>query len=440
MGGLIFWVGLQLAAPPVGSSCVLKTTLKGYKAPSENAARQRLNSGSELTLLAVEDDWLRWRTSAGELYLTGDLVEKWCSLVEAEVSPGVGSPAPEPQSSEREVRLKIAINGLESGVDDEQRKILFNAMTEALDETGAFAAVSTLDVVSVLEHQANQQSLGCADESCLSEIGEMLGADYLIDVTARETKKGREFQLRLFNANEAAVENRVSGESVDQSDAMQETLISLARNLVSELLRMRSGMLRLWVSEEGATLRLDDRIVGVSPTEALVVAGGFHRLEIEKEGFVVYRRDIQMLQGVEVSHRAELRPSDEYRERFESRARSKRRLGWGLLGGGIGAALTAGALAVTSHNLGTDLNVAIDHFNREPERATSAFESLERKQNLVLGLDIGTLVAAGAAVALGATGGYLLATSDNPRRYHKQLRVAVKAGPGRALVAFSGRF
>jgi hypothetical protein len=165
---------------------------------------------------------------------------------------------------------------------------------------------------------------------------------------------------------------------------------------------------------------------------------GKHVVTVTRAGFVRWQRAVELRPGLTLELAATLVPEQEYRQAYESRARRQRI--WALASAGGGVALGAAALGAYlwndhRHGRWDDEEAAL-------HRAYSAsgavdFDALDRRQaqNDDLLDSIHTVDA--VAVALGVTGGALLATGavlyftgDDPNRYG----VTAGAGPGSARV------
>ncbi|SVE03646.1 uncharacterized protein METZ01_LOCUS456500, partial [marine metagenome] len=114
--------------------------------------------------------------------------------------------------------------------------------------------------------------------------------------------------------------------------------------MVRDVLSLRSGALVLTVSEEGATIKVDERTVGTSPMEALTLAGGMHEIEVEKEGFIVQKKDVQVEPRGETVLHMSLIPSQDFLNAYREEARSARMLAWTGIGLGAAGLLAGGGL------------------------------------------------------------------------------------------------
>src|SRR5258707_14728361 len=117
-----------------------------------------------------------------------------------------------------------------------------------------------------LERQA--QLLGCPDDSCRGQIVVSLGFDYVL--TGKISKlggaKGSTFTLELVLIDQKSGERIAS--DVAQGGTEAELLGHIGPSsikLVNAPLKARSGALVLASSEAGATVKVDDVVVGTTP-------------------------------------------------------------------------------------------------------------------------------------------------------------------------------
>ena len=344
-------------------------------------------------------------------------------------------------------KIKVAVMDLRgsASIPEELRLALGDTVPETIDELGPFKAISSQDVVKMLQYEAHAQSLGCDDPSCLSQLGDALGADFLVTGNLTQANETVVIQLQLMNTRGGGVENRVSRERVGTGSGLFDAVRLAAKLLMRPILGQHSGELELSVSEEGATVTVDDSIVGVSPIVGpLSLAGGTHTVGIEKQGFIHFAQDVLVTEDHRSSIVARLEPSAEFIRAYEARA-SRLRMGAyvaagaGVLVSGLGIAMVA-----IASDQATALNRETQAYNLQASRTSARHEELGRWAR-----DIGTLesliiptflVGVGAA----ATGALMWILGPDPDRYEAQ--TYVEPGVSAELqiipggVALRGRF
>ncbi|MEZ0311082.1 MAG: PEGA domain-containing protein [Myxococcota bacterium] len=353
----------------------------------------------------------------------------------------VETPPPQPEVFVDTQKLKlmtVRFSG-SAGVDPVFIDGLTQAVSETLAQMGPFAVASSTDVQRIVEHAATRQMLGCSDPSCLAELGTASGADYLVTGSVTLAGDVHVLQLQLLRVDAARVDGRVSRPYQGPSDGLFDEARAAAKLLVRDVLAERQGQLAIVVKEEGASITIDGALMGVSPLrEPATLAEGLHRLEVEKQGFIVSREDVMVEREKQLTHRVTLLPSDEWKRDYANHARFVRRAAYVTLGTGIAALGGGAALFFVGRQKADELNRDVAAYNGNDVRPATIQDDLDKRERTVATLDVLTLVAAGVGVACITTSIVLWSRGDDPDRYEivPSTRV-VKASPPLRLV--SGR-
>jgi hypothetical protein len=170
----------------------------------------------------------------------------------------------------------------------------------------------------------------CREPDCLRAIAERLGARYLVGGRVEEHAKTFEIALELIMARTGAVVGTIRERcEICGAEEVGEKMSLAASALRARLLVLATAPVRFVVRTRphGASVRIDDRPLGLSPVDVSLAAGP-HRMRIEHAGFSPLEQSFTLVSGVEETLDLELvrLPS-----RFPFRA-----AGW--------AAMAAGAL------------------------------------------------------------------------------------------------
>jgi hypothetical protein len=304
------------------------------------------------------------------------------------------------------------------------------AISQELDRMGPFKAISSQDIAQMLAFENMKDALGCDSVSCLAEIGGALGVDFL--VTGNVTLLGETYliQMQLMNTKESRVESRSEREYKGGPKGLLDETRAAIKLLVRDILSAQSGQLALHVNEEGASVKIDGTLVGVSPMQLLTLAGGFHALAVEKEGFIQEKKDIQINSKQPTTVDVVLRPSDEFVRDYRRRAGFTRTVAWGtMIGGAVGVG--AGAVLFTmGQTKAESLAKDVRAYNDQPTRSTDTYNSLQQRNKQLGSLNAITVAAGALGVTALAVGLGLYLTGDNPNRYE----VTTSIGLGTAAV------
>ena len=358
------------------------------------------------------------------------------SIVAAVVSVLPGVAAGQPNQT-------IAVLDLaDKGAGDTVAKNISDVVTAALTEIGLFDVLSRADIQRMLEFESEKQAIGCeSDTSCLAEIGGALGVALLVNGSVGRVGDSWILNLGLTDTREGRVLERVQRKYSDLNE-LTDDAPGATRFLVRGLLAGRQGGLLVEVSESSAEIELDGKLVGLSPFPRQTVAGGPHRLEVSKKGFITWSKDVDVEPGDLTVVDVGLIPSVEFIEEYEANA-FRWRLG-AYLAGGVGAAAVGfGAYTYLVYNANR-----ADTLNREIEAAgcsagtvgqptvdcDSAFADRRSSIRTWDSVAVGALL--GGVAALGA-GIYLFAAGPTPGVYDKYgtgVTVAAAPLPGGGLV------
>lgn len=243
-------------------------------------------------------------------------------------------------------RVPIAIMDLAGrGVDEAAAAALTTEVGNTLAQLRVFQVITREDIKRMLQlEQTRQQCTGSADASCMAEIGGALGVDYLIYGDVSKIGNTYSVSLVLLDIANAKAANRV-GRKITEAGLLLSEAEQATKLLVQPLLADKKGYLVLEVRERGAKVKLDGRLVGVTPLAGrLDVAMGAHELLIEKEGFLTYAKTVDVPPNQAVVEPVSMVPSQAFIDDYASRNRIVRGSAWATAG--LGAALLGTGLAL----------------------------------------------------------------------------------------------
>ncbi len=318
-------------------------------------------------------------------------------------------------------------------------------IAQELEHLGPFAAIASQDVLQMVTFESMRQSLGCdSGASCLAEIGGALGADYMVSGNLSLVGGSYLLQLQLMDLSASNITARVARDYSGPPSALLDEVRVATRMLVRDILGKRSGRLVVSAVEEGATVAVDDVVVGVTPLrEPLTLGAGTHTVTIDKRGFVRFAKDVVVSEGADTRVDVLMQPSDEFIREYRERARFQRRLAWaGMITGGV-ALVAGGVLYAKGASDASDLARDIEAYNASGLRDSGTASALADRDASIGRLDTGALIAAGVGVAALTTGIVLFVTGDDPDQYEPKTHITPNVtldGKGGALFVFSGRF
>ena len=333
----------------------------------------------------------------------------------------------------------------QNGADPKLGPVVTDAVADGLRDLNVFKVLSTEDIKRMLAFQQQKAAItgSCSDESCLSELGGALGADFV--VSGKLTKLGNtlKLELQLFNNVKSKVEAAVSTSDIATEPALVEAARNLAHQVVAPILARNSGQLFVSVTDPGAAgavVEADGKALGITAppgtaTAPLTLGWGPHRVTIKKEGFLTYAKDVQIEEAQTTTLAVTLIPSPDFVSSYQ---RKNRILRYGSYALGVAALALAGvALYENADNSGRydvfrDARSEYQHFltdgtsaENQPNclalkaktKEANCYKALDteaaagnKQLNLVYGLTAGA-----AAAAIGTVTLFLL--SEDPGRY-----------------------
>lgn len=342
-------------------------------------------------------------------------------------------------------KIKVAVMDLRSGADipPELAASMTQLIPQELSRMGPFTAVAMQDVLQMINFESVRQGLGCDSTSCFAEIGGALGADYLVSGNLVVVGGSYLLQLQLMNMHDNQIAARVARDYTGPASGLLDEVRVATRLLMRDILVAQSGRLAILTAEEGATITVDDAVVGVTPMQPFSLGAGMHTVRLEKTGFIRFARDVAINPDQDTRLDAVLQPSAEFARAYRDKAAFTRKLAWGGVIVGGAALVTAGVLFAKGSGDASDLRDDINAYNASGLRDSATARALDNRSSSIGTLDTVTLITGTVGVAALATGIVLFVTGDDPSRYDiktsVQPNVAID-GHGGAFFALSGKF
>lgn len=356
-------------------------------------------------------------------------------------------------SAEPQPRLAV-LDLVANGASKELASATGGVVANELDRLGVFKVVTSDAIRALLAFEKQRQMLGCTEAGCVTEIGGALGVDYLVSGKVSRLPASRDLpeSFTLDLTLSSVKSGQGEGSAIETGRTEGELLGRVARavgKLVARVLIGRSGTLVVTSSEAGAIVKVDEQVKGTTPLQgAIPLPSGPHALAVEKDGFVAFQKEVQVLPGKLTEERAGLAPSPDFIRAYESRQRRLRAGAWIATGVAVVAAGAALYLqADADRKYGNDTTPGTFLYDRRKlvdgvyteggvdlrAQASALQSQIEQSQNL-------SYVAAGLCAAGAVTATWLWIASDDPNRYARY-RVDVAGGlaplPGGLMASLS---
>lgn len=250
-----------------------------------------------------------------------------------------------PAGGRAQSRPQLAVLDFEARkVDPLLAQSISEAAAGALRELRVFKVVSQAEVRQMLAVEREKALLtsSCDDSSCITQIGNAIGARYVLSGSVDGSAGTLIVRARLFDMKKAEVQSDEKQTNLPNPKAALEAAPSVALAAVRPILDKEQGFLDLICRELGATVKIDGRLVGVTPFPMQKLGWGPHRVVVEKEGFIAWAKDVQVERNQAVAETVALIPSPEFIDSYRSRNTGYRAGAWVttvLAVAGVGAAL-----------------------------------------------------------------------------------------------------
>lgn len=343
--------------------------------------------------------------------------------------------APAAASGESVATVAVLPLQVEGELTPADRESLTNELVSGL-QRGAFGVVGPAEVLT-----ASPKAEGCTKAKCIASIASDANATHVL--RARVTVLDRDYavtvQLYDGRTGDSLAKTDESCEICGIADAgnLMETAAATLRTKLDALAKGPST-LSIVSEPEGAEVRLDGELFGVTPMDRLVIPGKAV-VRVSKEGFIGIEREVELVEGVAESLSFEL-------EKVPSRLPS-RPWGWVSLGLGVaalGAATTFAVFGATEREYKLGGDTPNNCFRSEDEDGNCKYVWNTEWHALGLGIAGGALTTLGIAVLLNSRGGKPAKSDDDgdgldaktARRRSRRPRV----GLGWGNLTMQGRF
>ena len=317
--------------------------------------------------------------------------------------------------------------------------------------------VTTSDAIrELVALERQKQIMGCPNNSCVSTLAASLGVDYLVTgkvshlAGSKDMPSTYTLELTLLHVQQGSRESSAIETALSEAELMAK-VEKATHKLVAKILNARSGSLLVNVSETGASVKLDDTLVGTTPLAGrLEVPGGPHLLAVEKKGFVTVQKEVRVQSNRFTEEQVTLIPSPDFIRDYEAGA-TRMRIGAYLSTGVAVAGLAAAGVMQYQATLlyggpdvegtfayhrakllaGIETEGEVDH----RQAASSLKAQIESAQRF-------SYIGAGAGALGAALGAFFWIAGDDPGRYSRFKKtpapaVALTPTPGGAYATLA---
>jgi hypothetical protein len=206
-------------------------------------------------------------------------------------------------------RRLVAITDLKPGTGSERiAETMTTVLTAEIGSHEGLKALSRNELKAIIAHQADAAMLGCESVNCMADIAKLADAELVVSGSVERIEDAYVLSLTLVDPSGPRVLERQQATWRSSPDEM----IAVVRPTVQRLLagpRTASLMGKLEIiAPADAKLVIDGKDVGKSPLPAPIadLSTGVHRLDVLKDGFEPWHKDVAVGSNETTLARAEL--------------------------------------------------------------------------------------------------------------------------------------
>ncbi len=207
-------------------------------------------------------------------------------------------------------------------------------------ELSQFSDIALIEreMMELILKEQSFQLTGCTSSECVVQIGELLAVQYIIAGTLSRTDDLYSLHVRLIDVGSAGIisqhiEDYNGSMKSFLKDAVADAALKLlaGSSLVSieELLKNENSktLANLSISgiPEGSQIVLNGNLSGQIPLRQNLMKSGSYNLEINKTGYVTYRKKIQLKAQQNMAISVKLQSVDDYKQNFRFTRRRQTR-------------------------------------------------------------------------------------------------------------------
>lgn len=198
------------------------------------------------------------------------------------------------QLSAQPDKLNVAVNELAAqGVTRDEAAIFSERLRSEMINTGVFRVMERSEMATILKEQGFQKSGACDDQSCLVEVGQLLGVDRMVAGTAGRTGSFFTISLRMINVATGEIMFTVNEDcnscdiTMVIANSVKNAALKLAQGAGRDVARAfvagMTGDLHVKTDMAGASLEIDGKNVkGETPLKLDDLPAGEHQIALEK--------------------------------------------------------------------------------------------------------------------------------------------------------------
>jgi hypothetical protein len=237
-------------------------------------------------------------------------------------------------------KVNLAVNALlAKGIDKESADLLSERLRVEMVKTGSFNVMERAHMEEIFQEQSFQQSDVCNEQSCIVEMGQILGVERILAGTVGKIGKMYTFSLKMINVRTGQIMYTVDE---DCDCPIEQTLTvstkNIAQKLSSMVRRERFGGVKIASTPAGALVFINNTKVGATPWNSTLLLPGTYAMELNMPSYEPIKETFSVKEGEIPELAYALRHTDTYTRQKYLKYRFIRRVSFGGFAVACGAA------------------------------------------------------------------------------------------------------
>ena len=237
-------------------------------------------------------------------------------------------------------KVNLAVNALlAKGIDKESADLLSERLRVEMVKTGSFNVMERAQMEEIFQEQSFQQSDVCNEQSCIVEMGQILGVERILAGTVGKIGKMYTFSLKMINVRTGQIMYTVDE---DCDCPIEQTLTvstkNIAQKLSSMVRRERFGGVKIASTPAGALIFINNTKVGATPWNSTLLLPGTYAMELNMPSYEPIKETFSVKEGEIPELAYALRHTDTYTRQKYLKYRFLRRVSFGGFAVACGAA------------------------------------------------------------------------------------------------------
>ncbi len=275
-------------------------------------------------------------------------------------------------------KLHIAVNDLKAkGLDQSSVDLITDRLCGELIKTGSFRVMERSEMKNVLEEQNFQRSGICDEQSCVVEMGRVLGVERMVTGNVGKVGGMHTLSLKMVDVKTGEILISVNEDCTCQlEEVLAKSTIAIAEKLEMAIQTERFGRVKINTKPQGARVYINKKDKGATPYTGEMLIPGKYTFKLTKDNYIPLNHSFFVTKGKTVELSFHLKRTKEYKDSVvavKKKAKRKKRIIRQIILGTITCGLFAGGFGTDYYYLNNDIEEK-DRLVEQYNNATGNFD------------------------------------------------------------------